>query len=71
MVKTMNALIENKKNPKPVIPWTYARRGFYETAPRFDRNTLEQYGKDYKRAKSAKRVVEKDIKSQIIRAYEV
>ena len=71
MVKNMNNVLQEKKQSKSNVPWSYAHQGFIQPGPRFNRSILNQYGKEYRRTKSAKRLEERDLQSQIIRAYEV
>ena len=71
MINNMNNVIAQKKQSTSSTPWSYARQGFIQPGPRFNRSILNQYGKEYRRTKSAKRVKENDIKNQVIRYYEI
>ena len=71
MVNNMKNILEEKKQSKSNVPWSYAHQGYIQPGPRFNRSILNQYGKEVRRTKSAKRIEERDIQNQIIRAYEI
>ena len=71
MVNNMKNILEEKKQSKSNVPWSYAHQGYIQPGPRFNRSILNQYGKEVRRTKSAKRIQERDIQNQIIRAYEI
>lgn len=71
MINNLNNVIAQKKQSTSSTPWSYARQGFIQPGPSFSRSIINQYGKEYRRTKSAKRINEREIKNQIIRAYEV
>ena len=46
MVNNMKTILEEKKQSKSNVPWSYAHQGYIQPGPRFNRSILNQYGKE-------------------------
>ncbi|MCQ2816283.1 MAG: hypothetical protein MJ252_03355 [archaeon] len=76
MIRNMNGVKSQMECSTLPKPWSYAKQGYIEEGPKFDRHILANFTdensiKQYRRTKSAKKFTEKDLEKQKIYAHEI
>jgi hypothetical protein len=71
MKNNLSVTLGKKEKSVVIVPWSYPKQGFIEAGPKFEKSLVKQYGKEYKRAHSAKKFKKTDIEKLKIKVHEI
>ena len=71
MKNNLSVTLGKKEKSVVIVPWSYPKQGFIESGPKFEKSLVKQYGKEYKRAHSAKKFKKTDIEKLKIKVHEI
>ena len=71
MENNVRFLEAQKKQSSVIVPWSYPKQGFIEPGPLFEKSLVKQYGQEFKRTKSAKKLGERDLEKLRLPYHEI